>query len=327
MERQGVVRVREEVQVELPWHRYTASWQPSPDGPAMSFYSEGGPGWNEIEDAITWARSHAPIVYVRLGQGLSEIYNAGERDGDAQRPTERWPGAPPARAREVHPDYGGVVYVDEEHLVFVPTGRFSAVWGSASGELLEDAEDLFEDLEAAVDWGRRRAAVVLVAELPLSWSHVPTYEIRSAGEEDPPGDPLERLRPRPGQATMEWSFTTQETVSETEPDAYSRELEDALRRDNTVSDPVCRVLEEQSGFRVLACARRRRRCRGHPHGRATTDPGLGRRQLQRLGTHAQACLRARNRGAEPCARHWRGDGLQPHRRLHPPRDSVEPDVR
>lgn len=181
MERQGVVRVREEVQVELPWHRYTASWQPSPDGPAMSFYSEGGPGWNEIEDAITWARSHAPIVYVRLGQGLSEIYNAGERDGDAQRPTERWPGAPPARAREVHPDYGGVVYVDEEHLVFVPTGRFSAVWGSASGELLEDAEDLFEDLEAAVDWGRRRAAVVLVAELPLSWSHVPTYEIRSAG--------------------------------------------------------------------------------------------------------------------------------------------------
>lgn len=50
---------------------------------------------------------------------------------------------------------------------------------------------------------------------------------------------------------MEWSFTTQETVSETEPDAYSRELEDALRRDNTVSDPVCRVLEEQSGFRSL----------------------------------------------------------------------------
>ena len=43
---------------------------------------------------------------------------------------------------------------------------------------------------------------------------------------------------------MEWSFTTQEAVSETEPHAFSRELEDALRKDNTVSDPVCRVLEE-----------------------------------------------------------------------------------
>jgi hypothetical protein len=43
---------------------------------------------------------------------------------------------------------------------------------------------------------------------------------------------------------MEWSFTTQEAVSETEPHAFSRELEDALRKDDTVSEPVCRVLEE-----------------------------------------------------------------------------------
>ena len=251
MERQGVVRVREEVQVELPWHRYTASWQPSPDAPAETFHSVDGPGWNEIEEAIKWARRHAPIVYVRRGQGL-ETYNAGESDGDAQRPAERWPGARPAKARNVHRDYGGVVYVDEEHLVFVPTGRFSAVWGSATGELLEETEDLFEDVEVAVDWGRLRAPVVLVAELPLSWSHVPTYEIRSAGEQDPPGEPLERLRPRPGQATMDWAFTTQETVIETAPEAFSRELEDALRRDSTVSDPICRVLEEQSGSWLYA---------------------------------------------------------------------------
>ena len=244
MERHGIVRVREELQVELPWHRYTASWQPSPDGSAETFYSEDGPGWNDIEDAIEWARSHAPIVSVRVGQGLREVYDAGERDGDAQRPTERWPGAPAERAGNVHPSYGGVVYVDEEHLVFVPTGRFSAVWGSESGELLEEAEELFEDLEAAVDWGRERAPVVLVAELPLSWSHVPAYEIRSAGDADPPGDPLERLRPRRGHETMEWSFTTQEAVSETEPHAFSRELEEALRMDDTVSDPVCRVLDE-----------------------------------------------------------------------------------
>ncbi len=238
MERHGVVRVREEVQVELPWHRYTASWQPSPDGPAHTFYSEDGPGWNEIEEAIKWARHHAPIVYVRRGHALTETYNA---DG----------------TEELHPDHGGVVYVDEEYPQFVPTGRFTAVWGSASGGLLEDAEALFEDVEAAVDWGRERAPVVLVAELPLAWSHVPTYEIRSAGDEDPPGDPLERLRPRPGQETMEWSFATQETVSETEPDAFSRELEDALRKDSTVRDPVCRVLEEQPGFwsrRVIVAA-------------------------------------------------------------------------
>ena len=43
---------------------------------------------------------------------------------------------------------------------------------------------------------------------------------------------------------MEWSFTTQEAVSETEPQAFSRELEEALRNDDTVSEPVCRVLEE-----------------------------------------------------------------------------------
>ena len=240
--------MREEVQVELPWHRYTASWQPSPDDPAGTSDVEEGPGWNDVEEAIEWGRSHAPIVYVRLGQGLSEIYNAGESDSDAQRSAGRWPGAPPARARNVHPDYGGVVYVDEEHVVYVPTGRFSAVWGSASGELLEDAEDLFEDLEVAVDWGCARAPVVLVAELPLSWSHVPAYEIRSAGDVDPPGDPLERLRPMAGHATMEWSFATQQSVSETEPEAFSRELEEALHRDSTVSAPVCQVLEEQSGF-------------------------------------------------------------------------------
>ena len=141
-----------------------------------------------------------------------------------------------------------MVHVDEEHPQFIPTGRFSAVWGSASGEWLEEAESLFEDVEEAIDWGRERAPVVLVAELPVSWSDVPTYAIRSAGEEDPPGGHLERLRPRAGQETMEWSFATQETVSETEPEAFSHELEGALRRDHTVSHPACRVLAEQPGF-------------------------------------------------------------------------------
>ncbi len=248
MERQGVVRVREELQVELPWHRYRASWQPSTDGPARTFSFEDGPGWNDIEEAITWARHRAPIVCVRLGQGLSEIYDAGDRDGDPRRPTDRWPGTEAGAAEVVHLDYGGIAYVDEEHPVFVPTGRFTAVWGSESGELLEEADTLFVDIEAAVDWGRERAPVVLVAELPLTWSNVPIYEIRSAGDEDPPGDPLERLRPRPGNETMEWAFATQEAVSETEPNAFSRDLEDALHRDGMVHDAVCRVLDEQPGF-------------------------------------------------------------------------------
>lgn len=221
MERQGVVRVREEVQVELPWHRYTASWQSSPYASV-----EEGPGWNDVEEAIAWARRHAPIVHVRRDHGATETYDAddtGERD----------------------PRYGGVVHVDEEHAEFVPTGRFTAVWGSESGEWLEEAVDLFEDVEEAIDWGRERAPVVLVAELPASWSSVPTYKIRSAGEVDPPGESPERLRPRLGEDTMEWSFTTQETVSETEPEAFRGELEDALRQDPTVIDPVCRVLREQ----------------------------------------------------------------------------------
>jgi hypothetical protein len=102
-------------------------------------------------------------------------------------------------------------------------------------------------VEKAIDWGRERAPVVLIAELPMSWSSLPTYEIRSAGEVEPPGEVLERLRPRLGHDTMEWSFATRETVSETEPHAFSRELEDALRRDSTVIEPACRVREQQPG--------------------------------------------------------------------------------
>jgi hypothetical protein len=164
IERQGVVRVREEMRVELPWHRYTASWQPNPDAPvpAVPFYFEDGPGWNDIEEAIEWARRRAPIVYVRLGPGLREAYNAGEKDDHARHATERWPGARRRPAGDVHPDYGGVVYVDEEHPTYIPTGRFSAVWASASEEWLDDAED-FEDVETVIDWGRGRAHVVLVA--------------------------------------------------------------------------------------------------------------------------------------------------------------------
>jgi hypothetical protein len=94
--------------VELPWHRFTASWQPDPNAPAETFYSEDGPG---------------PVVYVRLRAGLSEIYNAGERDDNGRHPTQRWPGAPRRRAGNRHPNYGGVVWVDEEQAVADPARR------------------------------------------------------------------------------------------------------------------------------------------------------------------------------------------------------------
>src|SRR6476661_1529648 len=243
VERRGVVRIMEQMRVELPWHRYTAHWQPDPNAPSETFYFEDGPGWNSVEQAIAWGRAHAPIVYVRLREGLSEIYNAGEMDDAGRTPTERWPRSRRRRARDVHPDYGGVVYVDEEGPTLIPAAKFLAVWEHDS-ETEEGDEGEFDDVEAAVDWGRERAPVVLVAELPSGWSgRVPAYEIRSAGEEDLAGEPVERLRPRAGEATLEWAFAMQRAVSEREPNEFAERLEAALREDETVSDVRCGVRE------------------------------------------------------------------------------------
>ncbi len=244
VKRQGVVRISEQMSVGLPWHRYTASWQPAPDAPAETFYSEEGPGWNDVELAVAWGRQRAPIVYVRLGEGLSEIYNAGEKDDGGRNPTERWLGSRRRRARDVHPDYGGIVYINEEQPSLIPTGKFRAVWELDDGDA-EEHEGEFDDVEAAVDWGRERAPVVLVAELPSSWTgRVPTYEIRSAGDDDPEGEPLERLRPGHGQATLEWSFSTQRAVSGHEPREFAEQLEAVLREDETVWEVRCELREE-----------------------------------------------------------------------------------
>jgi hypothetical protein len=244
VKRQGVARISEQMRVELQWHRYTASWQPEPDAPAETFYSEDGPGWNDVEQAVAWGRQHAPIVYVRLGEGLSEIYNAGERDDGRRNPTGRWPGSRRRRARDVHSDYGGVVYIDEQGPSLIPTGKFRAIW-ELNDDDVEEHEGEFDDVEAAVDWGRERAPVVLVAELPSGWiGRVPTYEIRSAGDEDPEGEPLERLRPGHGQETLEWSFSTQRAVSGHEPREFADQLETALQEDETVWNVRCELREE-----------------------------------------------------------------------------------
>jgi hypothetical protein len=243
VKREGTVRIIEEMRAELPWHRYTASWQPAPDAPAETFYSEDGPGWNDIEEAVAWGRRHAPVVYVRLGRALNETYNAGEKDDRGRPPTERWSGSRRRRARNVHPDYGGVVYIDEEQLSLMPAGTFRAAWASADDEFLEEADE-FDDVEQAVDWGRERATVVLVAELPSSWSYFPAYEIRSAGDEDPPGEPVERLRPRSGEETLTWAFSTQRAASGHDPGEFGQRLEAALRKDDTVGEVRCDVREE-----------------------------------------------------------------------------------
>lgn len=91
---------------------------------------------------------------------------------------------------------------------------------------------------------RERAPVVLVAELPSAWTgRVPAYEIRSAGDDDPEGEFLERLRPARGQETLEWAFSTKEAASGREPREFAEQLEAALRLDETVWEVRCEASE------------------------------------------------------------------------------------
>jgi len=234
--------VREEVTIELPLYRYTASWQPDPRAPAETFRSEDGPGWNELAPAIAWGRARAPIVYVRRGLEGREIYNAGELDDGARPPTARWPGSRRRRAGGVQPDYGGIVWVDEESPVVMPALRFSA-WCDS-----ESRTD-FTDIDAAVDWARERAPVVLVARLPSSWQGaIPAYEIRSAGADDPPDGELERIRPRAGDETMVWAFSAMRAASTCTAEELAPRLEAALRSDDSVSQPSCQRCEEPNNW-------------------------------------------------------------------------------
>jgi hypothetical protein len=254
VDRRGTVRIREEVRAELPWHRFEGSWQPDADADPETFYSEDGPGWNDVEEAIRWGRRRAPIVYVRLGPGWTEWFNAGEEDDGGRDPTPRWPGSRRRRAANRHPDYGGVVYLGENFPSFMPARRFTATWEPEPDRRAVDQAE-FEDVEAAIEWGRERSPVVLVAELPNSWSWVPVYEIRSAGEEDPPGEPLERLRPRAGDDSLEWEVSTQRGASELEPGEFAVRLEAALNADPAVTRERCVPAEARPRLSVLPSVR------------------------------------------------------------------------
>jgi hypothetical protein len=51
-------------------------------------FAEASPveAWNDVEEAIKWGRTHAPMVVVRLGNTLDTLYSAGEIDAPECRP-------------------------------------------------------------------------------------------------------------------------------------------------------------------------------------------------------------------------------------------------
>jgi hypothetical protein len=233
------VRIRQEFEIELPWHRFTGSWQPDPGADFEDFVSIDGPGWQDIEEAIEWGRRRAPIVYVRFGHGRRDLYDAGEEDGyEEDDGARRWPGAPHEREHDCHPDYRGAVFLGEEFPVYWPTSKYSAALvDSESGDR---ASATFSDLETAIDWGRERASIVLVAEAPDSWSGdaAPAYRLWSAGSEDPPDEVLPRLRPRAGEG-LTWEVATQRAAQSQPVDEYVRRMSAELESDPDVIGATC----------------------------------------------------------------------------------------
>jgi hypothetical protein len=225
------------VEAQLPWHQFVASWQRDPGG-----YAEEEPGWNDLDEAIKWARRRAPIVMLLLGEGGSDIYNAGERNAPGGDP--RWKGVPRRKAANVDSNYSGQVFIREEKPLIHDLKSFSALWIDEDGKGLA-RQDGIGDVEEAIDWGRERAEVVLVAEVPGSYWGTPTYVIRSAGDKEPPGDRLERLRPRAGEETLRWVFSAQVAAAVLDPSTLARRLEDALRAEEHSFDPLCRTRDTQ----------------------------------------------------------------------------------
>ena len=244
VQKRGCVRIRQEFRVEVPFYRYSGSWQPEPNTPPPLFYSEDGPGWDNAEEAIRWARVRAPIVYVGIGEGASEHFNAGERDGSGA--TERWPRVPRRAAANRHPDYAGIAWVTEEQLFHAETNEFNALWVDDESAVLERAT--FESVDAAIDWARERAPVVLVAE--ADWSGTvrlmrvaprPVYKVSSAGDEDPARPRLPRLRPRAGETDLRWEHRIQLAARALTPAELADRLQDALAADPTVVAVTCSV--------------------------------------------------------------------------------------
>jgi hypothetical protein len=69
-------------------------------------------------------------------------------------------------------------------------------------------------LEAAIDWGRQHAEVVVVEVFPERYASPPPPRATrySAGNQDPPGENLSRLRPREPEQSMKWRATFDDDV-------------------------------------------------------------------------------------------------------------------
>jgi len=72
---------------------------------------------------------------------------------------------------------------------------------------------------------------------------VPSYEIRSAGEADPRGEPIERLRPRAGEEDLLREFRTDRAAQALDAETFSQRLGAALAADPAVIQTSCSVID------------------------------------------------------------------------------------
>lgn len=77
--RRGIVYIAEELRdVAVPGPtRFYGHWESQDPNTLL----EQGPGWDEIEDAVTWGRERAPVVLLRLGETEPQVhYSAGDEE-------------------------------------------------------------------------------------------------------------------------------------------------------------------------------------------------------------------------------------------------------
>jgi hypothetical protein len=203
MKRSGRVEIRQQQTCYVQSPRYNAHWE------RRAKYVEAT--FDELEEAIEWGRARAPRVHVNLRElpGAYVRYSLG----DPRSSEKPWPRPLPPEPRRAS-GFGGQAYISDQAF-WVPEGFVAVHWdGSSEVETTHHGYDL----ERAIDWGRARADIVIVEAPPNSFSVPPAPKaIRySAGNEDPPGEDLPRLRPPSGEKTIGWQATfgdgTQYTV-------------------------------------------------------------------------------------------------------------------
>jgi hypothetical protein len=222
----GRVEIRDELGRDVPSPRYSVSWQRKPndaDAPIVDAAFE------ELPDAIEWARARARQVFVDLEDEPSNRvrYFLGNRRSYG----EPWPEDLPVAPKPVE-GHGGDAHVrDEAH--WTNRGFLSVHWDG--GQQLERKHHGY-DLEAAIDWGRARAKVVVVEILPETYTSPPPPKAtrHSAGIQDPPGEALLRLRPREGKQSMKWHARFRDEAeyvvdAETRRDAVTKATERYIR--------------------------------------------------------------------------------------------------